>query len=84
MSNTIAAKKGGISGSQLKKINLPLIKKAKEMDITIIAGGGIYTREDVIDYRNAGADDFSISTAWITKPWNVKEIYNEATANRYY
>ena len=96
MSNTIAAKKGGISGTQLKKINLPLIEKtrkidvlpliekAREMDITIIAGGGIYTREDVIDYRNAGADDFSKSTAWITKPWNVKEIYNEATANRYY
>ena len=54
------------------------------MDVTIIAGGGIYTKQDVIDYRNAGADDFSISTAWITKPWNVKEIYNEATANRYY
>ena len=84
MSNTITAKKGGISGSQLKKINLPLIEKAREMDITIIAGGGIYTREDVMDYRNAGADDFSISTAWMTKPWNVKEIYNEATANRYY
>ena len=84
MSNTIAAKKGGISGTQLKKINLPFIEKAREMDITIIAGGGIYTREDVMDYRNAGADDFSISTAWITKPWNVKEIYNEATANRYY
>ena len=96
MSNTIAIKKGGISGTQLKKINLPLIEKtrkidvlpliekAREMDITIIAGGGIYTREDVMDYRNAGADDFSISTAWMTKPWNVKEIYNEATANRYY
>jgi len=84
MSNTIAAKKGGISGSQLKKINLPLIEKARKMDVTIIAGGGIYTKQDVIDYRNAGADDFSISTAWITKPWNIKEIYNEATANRYY
>jgi dihydroorotate dehydrogenase len=89
MSNTIAAKKGGISGSQLKKINLPLIHQNFEwntfanfawgMDVTIIAGGGIYTKQDVIDYRNAGADDFSISTAWITKPWNVKEIYNEAT-----
>jgi len=80
MSNTIANKKGGISGSQLKKINLPLIEKARKMDVTIviIAGGGIYTKQDVIDYRNAGADDFSISTAWITKPWNVKEIYNEA------
>jgi len=83
MSNTIAAKKGGISGSQLKKINLPLIEKARKMDVTIIAGGGIYTKQDVIDYRNAGADDFSISTAWITKPWNVKEIYNEATTAKY-
>ena len=83
MSNTIAAKKGGISGSQLKKINLPLIEKARKMNVTIIAGGGIYTKQDVIDYRNAGADDFSISTAWITKPWNVKEIYNEATTAKY-
>ena len=93
MSNTIATEKGGISGPQLKKINIPLIKKVCdssdgysiwEADVNIIAGGGIYTKQDVIDYRNAGANDFSISTVWISHPRNVKEIYEEAMWSEYY
>jgi len=78
MSNTIPAPKGGISGRQLKEINIPNIERlAGTFSGRIIAGGGIYTHKDVTDYRNAGASDFSISTVYITKPWNIQEIYKK-------
>ena len=78
MSNTIPAPKGGISGRQLKEINIPNIEMlAKTFNGRIIAGGGIYDRQDVTDYRNAGASDFSVSTVYITKPWHIQEIYDE-------
>ena len=78
LSNTISTPKGGISGRQLKDINLYKVEKiAKIFTGRIIAGGGIYDRQDVIDYRNVGATDFSISTVYITKPWHIKEIYDE-------
>ena len=81
MSNTIPSPEGGISGEQLKKINLPLIENAAKTlygDIRLIAGGGIYSAQDVIDYRNAGAHDFAISTVWFSYPWNIPDIYKEA------
>ena len=78
MSNTISTPMGGISGRQLKEINIPNIEMlAKTFNGRIIAGGGIYDRQDVTDYRNAGATDFSISTVYITKPWHIQEIYDE-------
>ena len=77
-SNTIPTSKGGISGRQLKEVNLPNIERlAKTFTGRIIAGGGIYNKQDIIDYRNAGASDFSISTVYITKPWHIKEIYEQ-------
>ena len=84
MSNTIPHPKGGISGKQLKNVNLPLIENAannrqlNSKNVRLIAGGGIYTKQDVIDYRNAGAHDFAISTAWFSCPWNIPSIYEEA------
>ena len=78
MSNTIPTPKGGISGRQLKEINILNIERlAGTFKGRIIAGGGIYDRQDVTDYRNAGASDFSVSTVYITKPWHIQEIYNE-------
>ena len=54
LSNTIPTDKGGISGKPLKEINLPLVEKAASLfmpNSAIIAGGGIYTPQDVIDYK---------------------------------
>ncbi len=83
MSNTISTPKGGISGRQLKEINLHNIERfAKRFTGRLIAGGGIYEAQDVIDYRNAGASDFSISTVYITKPWHIKEIYDEISQGK--
>ena len=78
MSNTIPTAKGGISGRQLKETNLPLVEHAANRGLSIIAGGGIYSAQDVEDYRNAGADHFSISTAFFSRPYNIPQIYKYA------
>ena len=77
LSNTIPTSRGGISGSQLKELCLPLVETtATTYNMEIIAGGGIYSEQDVIDYANAGAKHFSISTVFITAPWRVSSIHN--------
>ena len=77
MSNTIGTPKGGISGRQLKDVNLPKVEQAARLSVNIIAGGGIYSPADVIDYRNAGANSFSISSVLISRPWELPAIYSE-------
>ena len=66
--NTIPTATGGISGKQLNERNLPLVYNAAHRGLNVIAGGGIYSYKDVVDYRNAGADHFSISTAFFSRP----------------
>ena len=73
-SNTIPTPKGGISGRQLKEVNLPNIERISKRVKRVIAGGGIYTFTDMKDYEQAGAKDFSISTILISKPWNVSGL----------
>ena len=73
-SNTIPTDKGGISGRQLKELNLPNIERISNRTPRVIAGGGIYDPKDIEQYRDAGAKDFSLSTIMISKPWNVKQI----------
>ena len=75
LSNTIPTSRGGISGSQLKELCLPLVETvATTYNMEIIAGGGIYSKQDVIDYANAGAKHFSVSTMFITDPWQISAI----------
>jgi len=77
LSNTLPTKKGGVSGAKLKKKNLQLVKfVSKNYNFEIIAGGGIYTPQDVRDYAEAGAKHFSLSTIWFT-PWRVKKVIEE-------
>ena len=63
-SNTIPVKEGGLSGKSLISYNNPLIKniKSKYKDIEVIAGGGITEWNDIINYKNIGANHFSVST----------------------
>ena len=77
-SNTIPTPKGGISGAALKNMNLPLVSDISTMGVRVIAGGGIYNKEDIDDYRRAGATEFSISTVCISRPYNIPDIYNNA------
>jgi len=75
-SNTIPTPRGGISGSQLRVMNMAAIKRLSELSFnSLIAGGGIYSDKDVYQYRDMGATDFSISTAHISCPWNIPSIY---------
>ena len=76
LSNTLPTEKGGISGKQLKEVNLSLVRELRDRTdekLKIIAGGGIYSEKDLIDYREAGADHFSLSTVWLT-PWKIPKI----------
>ena len=73
--NTIPTPNGGISGKQLKELCLPLVESvATTYNMDIIAGGGIYSAQDVVDYANAGAKKFSVSTLFITAPWQISAI----------
>jgi len=55
---------GGLSGPSVKPYSLDLIRyiKSKYKDTVVIGGGGIRNLKDVEDYREAGADHFSVSS----------------------
>ena len=77
--NTIPTERGGLSGKPLKRVCLPLVKSiATTYNMDIIAGGGIYSKQDVVDYANAGAKHFSISTVYITAPRRISAIHDAA------
>lgn len=63
-SNTLKTFRGGRSGSVLKPYTLQTIKYVRERlpNATIIAGGGITTKEDIDEYIQGGADDVSLGT----------------------
>jgi len=76
--NTVKIPEGALSGKKIQKISLQIIKFIRRNipDAIIIGGGGIYSKEDVIAYRNAGANIFSLATIWMT-PWKVREVKKE-------
>jgi dihydroorotate dehydrogenase len=73
--NTLPSGRGGESGGRLKKFSLSVIPKirAKYPNVRIIGGGGIYSKEDIKLYREAGADHFSLATVWM-KPWIAAKL----------
>jgi dihydroorotate dehydrogenase len=76
-SNTVPSPFGGISGLPLLIVNLPIVARlAARYPGKIIAGGGIYGREIVRAYAQAGATGFSLATVWFT-PWRVSAILEE-------
>lgn len=80
LTNTLPVENGGESGSKLKPISLGLVKETRQQypTVSIIGGGGIYDVQDVYDYRDAGANKFSIATAFMM-PWRgfriIKDYY---------
>lgn len=60
---------GGLSGKAIKPIALGAIKRiAETVDIPIIAMGGIYTLEDILEFFYVGASAVQIGTANFTYP----------------
>ena len=82
VSNSKKTNLGALSGKSLIDQNISDIVYIKEKfgnDKKIIAGGGIYSYEDLMQYHNAGADYFSLSTSLI----NPFRTYNIIKQSRY-
>jgi len=74
-SNTIPTKDGGLSGKDVMPHTIRILKyiRRKHPNVTVIAGGGIYSKKDVEYYKNNGADHFSLGTICFT-PWKIKGV----------
>jgi len=60
---------GGLSGKSIKPIALSFVDRiSKVIDIPIIAMGGIYTLQDVLEFFSVGAKAVQIGTANFTHP----------------
>lgn len=64
---------GGLSGHALKPVALRAVWDLWEadLDVPIIASGGIYTARDVLEFAMAGAVQFQIGTAVMHDGWGV-------------
>ena len=69
-SNTLYSIHGGLSGKLLIPYTLRILEYIKKTHphVEVIAGGGVTDKNDVIRYRNAGADHISMGTVCFT-PW---------------
>ena len=79
--NTIPTKKGGLSGPSLKPYVLQLIHYVRGIwgdAITIIAGGGIKTKNDISEYINEGANHVSLGTVCFN-PIRLRKLLNFTT-----
>lgn len=77
-SNTYPNLDGGLSGTFIKRMAQNNIESrvVKFPDATYIGGGGIYAPQDVRDYKESGANCFSLATIWFT-PWKVPGVLRE-------
>ena len=50
--------------------------KSKHDHVKVIAGGGVFTKQDAKNYIDAGADYISLGSVSFT-PWKIKGIINE-------
>ena len=76
LANTIPTEKGGLSGPALKPYVLQLIHYVRGMwgdRMTIIAGGGIRTEDDISEYMDAGADHISLGTVCFS-PFKLRKL----------
>lgn len=67
---------GGYSGKDLLPMVSKYVYNLREMgmDKPIIAGGGIFSGDDVWRLRDAGADVVSVASPVILRPWKIPEI----------
>lgn len=69
---------GGLSGRAIKPIALSFVDRiSKVIDIPIIAIGGIYTLEDVLEFFSVGAKAVQIGTANFTHPDIAERLVND-------
>ena len=79
-SNTLPHKKGGLSGKSIIPYTKRLINIVrsdfKSINIEIIAGCGVTTKQDIEVYLNEGADHISIGSGWV-KPFKMRKLLKE-------
>ncbi|WP_426401804.1 dihydroorotate dehydrogenase [Mammaliicoccus lentus] len=69
---------GGLSGPAIKPVALRMVYEVSQnIDIPIIAMGGVRTAQDVIDYISVGAEAVAVGTANFENPTVCKEIIDE-------
>ncbi|WP_323702645.1 dihydroorotate dehydrogenase [Mammaliicoccus sp. Dog046] len=69
---------GGLSGPAVKPVALRMVYEvSQQVDIPIIAMGGVRTAQDVIDYISVGADAVAVGTANFENPTVCKDIIDE-------
>ena len=73
--NSLPTERGGESGRRLQKYSLEAIRyvKQKYVKTHIIGGGGIYTRDDLNKYEEAGADYFSLASVFFN-PFEARRL----------
>ena len=73
--NTLPVPQGGLSGKKIIPYTLKILKyiKKEHPHVSVIAGGGITTKDDIRLYKDYGADHFSLGTVCFT-PWKIKQI----------
>lgn len=67
---------GGYSGKDLLPMVARWVYEARQMGMEkpIIAGGGIFSGDDVFHLRSAGADVVSVASPVILRPWKIPGI----------
>lgn len=69
---------GGLSGKAVKPIALSFVDRiSKVIDIPIIAIGGIYSLQDVLEFFSVGAKAVQIGTANFTHPDIAEKLVND-------
>ncbi|MBN4910858.1 dihydroorotate dehydrogenase [Staphylococcus sp. EG-SA-13] len=69
---------GGLSGPAIKPVALRMVYEVSQnVDIPIIAMGGVRTAQDVIDFISVGADAVAVGTANFENPTVCKDIIDE-------
>lgn len=69
---------GGLSGKAVKPIALSFVDRiSKVIDIPIIAMGGIYTLDDILEFFSVGAKAVQIGTANFTHPNIAEKLVND-------
>jgi dihydroorotate dehydrogenase len=71
---------GGLSGAPLFDLVLDWVKRARDsdMNLPLVAGGGIMHARQVRTLFNAGANSAAIATVIMLRPWRVPSIIEAA------
>lgn len=75
-SNTLPIKEGGLSGEKLIPYSSKLVNYIHKTypDCMVIAGGGIQNYQSLLNYKNVGANHYSISTIFFN-PYKFAKLY---------